>query len=558
MTTNTALAVDILLEASSIEATVTDRRADVVATLVPLNEAQRQGFVADAWTIGVRAIMNAHRNAEEARLQDVGKNMLADVDRALEAYVARQQELSLQMLKRYFDPKDGQVAVRIESFLKNDGELARTMEKYLSPETGALARTLAKELGESSPLLKKLSPTDSEGIVHVIESRLAETLEKNQAAVAKALDPLAQDGAVARFLTTLRKDMEKADNDRTKQLLLVTEALDANDESSLLSRLMRETQSARVSFLRAMNPDEAGSPLAVLKTSLTTMLDKHAKSQADAMQAMEERQQKLDQYIRDSVSRLEERRRGDARSARGGTSFEDSALHFIQRAVQGAPVIADRTGGTVGARPSCKVGDQVLRFSDESVFAGAALVVEAKHDASYSVSKALAELEVARSNRGAQVGLFVMAKSHAPADFPEMARYGNDILVTWDDEDETTDAYLHAGVILGLALSSRQKRPADEGDLKALADIEQRIHQELARQEKMKKLAERIRKDAEELGEELRKGGDKLNLLLRNAKKTLKALCVELEDAEAERGEPIAGATLADARADVEADRAAE
>jgi arginyl-tRNA synthetase len=139
-----------------------------------------------------------------------------------------------------------------------------------------------------------------------------------------------------------------------------------------------------------------------------------------------------------------------------------------------------------------------------------------------------------------------------------MARYGNDILVTWDDEDESSDAYLHAGVILGLALSSRQKRPADEGDLMALGDIEQRIHQELARQEKTKKLAERIRKDAEELGEELRKGGDKLNLLLRNAKKTLKALCVELEDAEAERGEPIVGATLADTRADVEEERAAE
>jgi hypothetical protein len=257
------------------------------------------------------------------------------------------------------------------------------------------------------------------------------------------------------------------------------------------------------------------------------------------MVAIEERQQKLDQYIRESVARLEERRQGDARSTRGGTNFEEVALRFIQRAVQGAPVVADSTGGTVGARPGCKVGDQTLRFTEESIYAGAVLVVEVKHDASYSVTKALAELDVARSNRGAHVGLFVMARSHAPTGFPDMASYGNDILITWDAEDEGTDPYLHAGVILGLAMASRQRRPADEGDIKALADIEQRIHQELARHEKMKKLAERIQKDAEELGGDLRKGGDKLNLLLRNAKDTLKSLNVELEDHALERSAPV-------------------
>lgn len=558
MNTNTTLAVDVLLQADAIQATVTDRRPDVVTTLVPLTDLQRQGFVSDAWTIGFRAIMNAHRNAEESRLADVGKSILNDVDRELDAYVVRQQNVMVQLLKTYFDPKDGQVAVRIENFVKDGGELARTMEKYLSPEHGALSRILAKELGENSPLLKKLSPTDNEGIVHVLEGRLRTALEQNQLAVTKALDPLVQDGAVARFLATLRKDMEKADNDRSKQLTLVTKALDANDEASLLSRLMRETQSARVAFVRAMNPDEPGSPLAVLKTSLTALLEKHAKSQAEAMVAVEERQQKLDQCIRDSVARLEERRRGDSRSARGGTNFEDVALRFIQRAVQGAPVVADSTGATVGARPGCKVGDQVLRFSGESIFAGASLVVEVKHDASYTVSKALAELEIARSNRSAQVGLFVMARSHAPTGFPEMARYGNDILVTWDDEDEGTDPYLHAGVILGLALASRQQHHVDEGNVKALADVEQRIKQELSRHEKMKKLADRIRKDAEELGEELRKGGDKLNLLLRNAKDTLKALNVELTDAEAERLQPIVAGSLEEVRAGDQGDRAAE
>src|SRR5262245_57146173 len=147
MTANTTLAVDAFIERDALQATVTDRRADVVSALLPMNEAQRQGLVTDAWTVGVRAILNAHRNAEEARLADVGKSILEDVDRELEAYVVRQQDVIMHMLRRYFDPKDGQVALRIESFIKQDGELARRMEEFLSPEHGALARTLAKEVG---------------------------------------------------------------------------------------------------------------------------------------------------------------------------------------------------------------------------------------------------------------------------------------------------------------------------------------------------------------------------------------------------------------------------
>ena len=113
MTTNTTLAVDVLLHTDAIQATVTDRRPDVVTTLVPLTDLQRQGFVTDAWTIGFRAIMNAHRNAEESRLADVGKSILKDVDRELEAYVVRQQDLMLQLLKNYFDPKDGLSLIHI-------------------------------------------------------------------------------------------------------------------------------------------------------------------------------------------------------------------------------------------------------------------------------------------------------------------------------------------------------------------------------------------------------------------------------------------------------------
>jgi hypothetical protein len=52
-------------------------------------------------------------------------------------------------------------------------------------------------------------------------------------------------------------------------------------------------------------------------------------------------------------------------------------------------------------------------------------------------------------------------------------------------------------------------------------------------------MAENIRKNAEDLGDELRKGSDKMSTLLKNAKDTLKALSIELNDATEEREHPI-------------------
>ncbi len=61
----------------------------------------------------------------------------------------------------------------------------------------------------------------------------------------------------------------------------------------------------------------------------------------------------------------------------------------------------------------------------------------------------------------------------------------------------------------------------------------------------MRKLAESIRDDADKLTKEVRKGGNALDLLLRKAKLTLKALDVELTEAEAAK-------SLVQARAAIE------
>ena len=539
MNTQAPITVLVDVEVDTIEAHIRDRRVEALALFAPLNDEQRGGLVKDAWSLGLRALTNAYKQADESRLADIGRTLKQDIDTQLVAHVERQQAAVVEVLGRFFDPREGQVVARLEGFLRDGGELAKAMERFLAPGQDVLAQTLARAVGESSPLLKRLSPTDTEGVIFALEGKMREALAQNQAAVTRALDPVAEDGAVARFLRTLRAELEKADNDRNKQLALATEALNANDENSLLSRLMRETTAAKTAFVAAMNPELPTSPMAVLKTTLSTLLQQHVKTQEQSMTLLHERQAKFEQEVRESLVRLEERKRGDAKAPRGGFTFEDAVLRFVQRAVQGAPIMVNATANTVGARPGCKKGDQVLQFTAESTYAGGALVVEAKRDTSYTVSKALEEMELARGNRTAGASVFVMARSHAPTAFPRFARHGSDILVIWDDEDEQTDPYLHAAILLGLSLASRQRRPDDFGDLRALADIEHRIQKELDRLEKMRKLAETIRDSADKLTEEARKGSNAFNLLLRKAKSTLTALDVELSEAEEAKLAPV-------------------
>ena len=226
----------------------------------------------DAWSIGLRALHNAHSAAQESRLKDVGAALVADIDRQLRTHVEQQRATIASVLAHFFDPKDGQVSQRLAAFVDDEGVLARLLDKYVGPKNSVFVEVLARQIGESSPLFKKLSPTDSEGLVKVLEAQLKTVMDNGHSELVHALDPLAEDGAVARFLRSLREELKGADQDRAEQLSAALAALDANNEESLLSRLVRETNQARLDVLAAVNPDAPSSPMAILKDGLTKLL----------------------------------------------------------------------------------------------------------------------------------------------------------------------------------------------------------------------------------------------------------------------------------------------
>ena len=532
------LRASVVYTADEISADVRDRRTDSLSLFAELDQAQRDQLVVDAWSIGLRALHNAHSAAQESKLKDVGAALVADIDRQLRTHVEEQRATIASVLAHFFDPKDGQVSQRLAAFVDDEGVLARLLDRYVGPKNSVFVEVLAREIGESSPLFKKLSPTDSEGLVKVLEAQLKTVMDNGHSELVHALDPLAEDGAVARFLRSLREELRGADQDRAEQLSAALAALDANNEASLLSRLVRETNQARLDVLAAVNPDAPSSPMAILKDGLTKLLRENASAQAELAVSQQARQTAFEKEVREAFVRIETRRVQGQTSTRGGLDFEDAVVSFVRSVTQGAPCVFDVTGATAGVG-RCKKGDAVLRFTDESAFAGMAVVFEAKHDATYTAQKAIDELDAARKNRDAGAGVFVMARSHASDAFPTFSRYGSNVLVVWDAEDPTTDAYLHAAVLLGMALVIRTKTTGDAGDIAALRDIEGRIETELSRLDRMEKHSDAIRRNSEGISDEIRRAQKAFDLLLRKAQSTLRALNIEVRDELSESSSPI-------------------
>ena len=170
------------------------------------------------------------------------------------------------------------------------------------------------------------------------------------------------------------------------------------------------------------------------------------------------------------------------RSTRHGMEFEDAVFEFINRR-QGDGNTATRTGNTTGRIRHSKKGDAVVQLGPESAAPGARIVIEAKQDQSYTLQKALVEIDEARRNRDAAVGLFVFSRRTVPCEITEpLLRYGNDIVAVWDADDPATKVYLVAALSVAKALSvgsaaDRETAGVDvEGLDKAVREVERQAN----------------------------------------------------------------------------------
>src|SRR5438093_13140208 len=136
----------------------------------------RDTFALSALRLGVLALRQAAGAVDSATVRHEGERLVSAVRELLTERSNQMMERLASSLKQYFDPTDGQLPQRLDRLVKRDGELETVLARHIGDNGSTLARTLAQHVGESSPLIKMLSPDQADGVIAALTETIQQAL----------------------------------------------------------------------------------------------------------------------------------------------------------------------------------------------------------------------------------------------------------------------------------------------------------------------------------------------------------------------------------------------
>lgn len=457
-------------EPDEIELSLRVRDPEQVAELRAIGDPrERLEHAQLALRIGLLALRSARGQIDAGAVRGEVDRLLIELRKGLEQHRDHVQSELSTALKHYFDPNDGRFEERVRSLVEDDGELARVIRAQVHGSDSALARTLAQHVGAESPLLRSLDPTNSAGLVAGVQRLVEDALGAQRAAILGEFSLDNREGALTRFLGELVRSHGEVGEALQERIGAVVREFSLDDENSGLSRLVQRVERAQKQIADEFTLDSETSALARMRRELLGTVEK----QAAAMYEFQE-------TVKVELAKFTATREANARSTTHGNEFEATLLRWIERRANETGDVCKATGNETGSIKNNKIGDAVVELGPEHRAAGAKIVVEAKEDASYRLAKAREEIEIARKNRGAEVGIFVLSAKSAPEGWERFRVIGPDVFVAWDAEDPASDVYLDAAFAVARALCTRARHGAPsavdfEAFEAAVRDVEKQL-----------------------------------------------------------------------------------
>jgi hypothetical protein len=481
------------VDALALVLTVVDR--DTIDDLLAhAAGADRDQFALDALRIGVLALRQARGRVDADLIQRETQRMLAGLERQLSGHATQIQEKLAGSLKEYFDPQSGRFHERVQQLVKEDGELEQLLRRQIGADDSQLCKTLVAHFGSESPLMKMLDPRESEGLLQALSQTLETQLGAQRQHVLREFSLDNKEGALARMIGELTNNHGQLSEALQKKIDAVIGEFSLDREDSALSRLVRNVDRAQSTITREFSLDEESSALsrlAVILRNTQSAIDSNLSLDGDSSSLARLRRELLSilekhtetnslfqEEVKVALARMMARREESLRSTQHGLVFEDAVCQYLEYHAQQTGDIATRSGHTTGLIKNCKKGDCVVELGPDSAAPAAKIAVEAKEDADFNLPKARVEIESARKNRDAQVGLFIFSNKTAPEGIDEVFRFGNDVFVVWDADCPATNLHMKVGLTLARALCIRAEQLSQSQDedfeaiTKAILEIE--------------------------------------------------------------------------------------
>ena len=478
----------------SLEPTIVTFAVSDPDVLLALSECPdglaRTNFLVTALKVGVLALKAARGTLDSDTLRREGDRVMEELGTRLNTWRSTFEERVTGSLAHYFDPQAGTFVDRVNRLTRDDGELATIVRRQVAEAQTTLARVFEQFVGENSQLLRALDPAGDNKLIVALRATLDGAVQTQNEAILAQFSLDNKGGALVRFLGELTARHGDLNQALSRDMAAVVAEFSLDKEDSALSRLVSRVETAQKSLTAELSLDNENSALLRLHRMFqdhqNTMLRQHLELAA-----------RLDTAIQSMNTRREEA----AKSTRHGLEFEETLGDHLRRLVATGGDVFQETGSTTGLKPNCKVGDYVITIGPDKIAAGARIVIEAKESAAYDLTRSLEEAEVARNNRQAEICVFVHSTRTAPPGIPTFQRFGQDLVVRWNPDDDANDMWLEAALMVATALSVKAAShgKADAASFEKIDKAVERVRKALEGFEEVNTSANTIRSSAEKI-----------------------------------------------------------
>jgi len=402
---------------------------------------ERDQFASDALKIGLLAIENAHSRVDSEKIRNEGERLMENFGTALQTH---RKELTREItgsLADYFAPNSGRLSQRVEQLVKKDGDLEKVIRAQIDGDGSMLVNTLRTHIGSESPLLKYLDPQSKSGLASNLAQTVGNIAEQQREEILKEFSLDNQNGALSRTLRELSEAHGEAGETLEKKISTAMKEFSLDNENGALSRLVARVDQAQRTLSDEFSLDKDDSALARMR-----------KEFSEQIAALSTLQKDFESNVMKQLGEMTARKEESYKSTTHGIAFETALFEQVQRLTQAKGDIAEQTGASTGRIKNSKVGDIVITLGPDHHFADTKIVIEAKQNKSVTLAKAREEIEIARQNRNAEIGIFVYSAKSAANGLARLSRYGRDIFIVWDEDDAATDLILETALSLASAM----------------------------------------------------------------------------------------------------------
>lgn len=295
-------------------------------------------------------------------------------------------------------------------------------------------------------------------------------------------------------------------------------------EQGRLGRLMQSHVGPESTFGKTLDPQNKQGVIAVLEARVQELveaklddvlkefsLDENGSAMSRLHGMLAESFEKINRALGHNDGQVQEAKKGHIKGIRFEQELYDDYFVSLCTNCDDDPSLVARTPGHIDG---CKTGDLLSTLGEATGAPGVNIVVEVK-DREVKLKDARSELQEAKVNRKAAVGIFVWSRGTEPTEVGDFRRIGDDFFVTVDAEDMRAGKpllYFDAAyrIARAMAVAALRKESSNEIDLgqienhiEALGTWSERIADMSVKAKTIQKSGKLIEECANDLKDEL-------------------------------------------------------